>query len=85
MLPKCKAAYEVANYRKNSTVVEDALDMRFGTTEIADAETNNGIKGGKYNMQRKGCDCKKRQEIQSKRYSRITYGCIFKRRYKMCS
>jgi hypothetical protein len=59
--------------------------MQLGTTENADAETNNGIKDGKYNMQRKGCDCKKRQEIQSKRYSRITYGCIPERSYRMCS
>ena len=47
MLPECKAAYEVADYKKNATIVEDALDMQLGTTEIADAETNNGIKYGK--------------------------------------
>ena len=85
MLPECKAAYEVADYRKNSTIVEDALDMQLGTTEIADAETNNGIKYGKYNVQRKGCDFKKRQEKYYKRYSRITYGCISERIICMCS
>ena len=41
MLPECKAAYEVADYRKNSTIVEDALDMQLGTTGIADAETKS--------------------------------------------
>ena len=46
MLLECNAAYEVADNRKNSTIVLDALDMQLGTTGIADAETNNGIKDG---------------------------------------
>ena len=48
MLPGCKAAYEAAEYWKNFTIVEDAVDIQSETTGIADAETDNGMKDGKY-------------------------------------
>ena len=48
VLPGCKAAYEAAEYWKNFTIVEDAVDIQSETTGIADAETDNGMKDGKY-------------------------------------
>ena len=46
VLPGCKAAYEAADYWKNFTIVEDAKEA--GTTGVADIETDNGMKDGKY-------------------------------------
>ncbi|MBO4482701.1 MAG: leucine-rich repeat domain-containing protein [Prevotella sp.] len=43
VLPGCKAAYEAADFWKNFTIVEDAV-----TTGIADIETRNSNKEGKY-------------------------------------
>ena len=48
VLPGCKAAYEAAEYWKNFTIVEDAVDIQSETTGIADAKTDNGMKDGKY-------------------------------------
>ena len=42
----CKAKYEDADYWNNFTIVEDANGS--GTTEVADVETGNGMKDGKY-------------------------------------
>ena len=46
VLPGCKAAYKAADYWKNFTIIEDANGS--GTTEVADVETDNGMKDGKY-------------------------------------
>lgn len=46
VLPGCKAAYEAADYWKNFIIIEDAEDPE--TTGIADVETKDGNKGGKY-------------------------------------
>ena len=48
VLPGCKAAYEAADYWKNFTILEDAVDTLSGTTGVADIEADNGMKDGKY-------------------------------------
>ncbi|WP_081835027.1 leucine-rich repeat domain-containing protein [Bacteroides sp. Ga6A1] len=48
VLPGCKATYEAADYWKNFTILEDAVDTLSGTTGVADIEADNGMKDGKY-------------------------------------